>query len=430
MEIAAARGYVLGRAVSPRLAAQRALLPWPALSVFATCAAVAFLPFLQPAGPGNMSPLDGFIGLSIAATLGWAVIERIPIHVPYVLPVAVIALAGVIASLFSVYPGNGLLAVVQDFVLLAWSTTVVTVCRTERGLSMVLRTWAYASVVWAGAMVLGALAHIDVLSGITARTGVRASITFGDPNMAAGYYAASLMVVWASATPRHRAARWAAGAILITAIIFTGSNGFSIATLAACAVAGGIGMARRRGVLTVVGLACGVALVVGAVGSQVNVNTVVNDAAASAPILRDYVGRFTQTTAGRDTLLHETLGLVAQGGLIGIGPDEVKPTLQAQQDTVAFQAHSDYSASIAERGLLGGAGLLLLILVIAFHARRMLGTLPAGYVAVVRHPGALVGALVAFAIAANIYELLHFRYVWTMLAIVAAASILQWKRAT
>jgi O-antigen ligase len=295
---------------------------------------------------------------------------------------------------------------------------------------MVLRTWAYASVVWAGAMLLGALLHIGVLSGITARTGVRASITFGDPNMAAGYYAASLMVVWASATPRHRAARWAAGAILIAAIIFTGSNGFSIATLAACAVAAGIGMARKRGVLPVIGLACGLALVVGAVGSQVNINTIVNDAAASAPILRDYVGRFTQTTAGRDTLLHETLGLVAQGGVIGIGPDEVKPTLQAQQDTVAFQAHSDYSASIAERGLLGGAGLLLLILVIAFHARRMLGPLPAGYVAVVRHPGALVGALVAFGIAANIYELLHFRYVWTMLAIVAAASMLQWKRAT
>src|ERR1700686_2671265 len=56
MEIAAARGYVPGTAVSPRLAAQRALLPWPELSVFATCAAVAFLPFLQPAGPGNMSP--------------------------------------------------------------------------------------------------------------------------------------------------------------------------------------------------------------------------------------------------------------------------------------------------------------------------------------------------------------------------------------
>jgi hypothetical protein len=430
MEIATAPRSLLGGVLSPRLAAQRALLPWPGLALVGTCAGVAFLPLLQPAGPGNVSPIDGFIAFALAATFCWAVIERIPIHMPYVLPVAVMALAGLIASLFSFYPGNGMLAVVQDLVLLAWSTSVVTVCRTPQGLSMVLRTWAYASVVWAGLMLLGALANISVLSGITARTGVRASITFGDPNMAAGYYAASLMVVWASATPRHRAARWAAGAILITAIIFTGSNGFSLATLAACAVAAGIGIARKRGVLPVVALACGVALVAGAVGSQVNINTVVNDAASSSPLLRDYVGRFTQTTAGRDTLLHETLALVPQGGLIGIGPDEVKQTLQAEQDTVAFQAHSDYSASMAERGLLGGVGLLLLILVIAFHARRMLGPLHSGYVAVVRHPGALVGALVAFGIAANIYEVLHFRYVWTLLAIVAAASIWGWKRAT
>jgi O-Antigen ligase len=430
MGIATAPSAVLGRVVSPRLGAQRALLPWPGLAVGGTCAAVAFLPFLQPAGPGNLSPIDGFIVFALAATFCWAALERLQIHMPYVVPVAVMALAGLIASLFSAYPGNGLLAVVQDLVLLAWSTVVVTVCRTPRGLSMVLRTWAYASVVWAGLMLLGALTGVHFLSGITSRTGVRASITFGDPNMAAGYYAASLMVMWASATPRHRAARWAAGAILITAIIFTGSNGFSLATLAACAVAAGIGIARRRGVLPMVVLFCGVALVAGVVGSQVNINTVVNDAASSSPLLRDYVGRFTQTTAGRDTLLQETLAQVGQGGLIGIGPDEVKATLQAEQETVAFQAHSDFSASMAERGLLGAAGFLLLILVIGFHARRMLGPLHSGYAAVVRHPGALAGALIAFVIAANIYEVLHFRYVWTLLAIVAATSIWGWKRAT
>jgi len=54
MEIAAGRGFVSTRVASSRLAAQRALLPWPQLSVFFTCAAVSFLPFLQPAGPGNV----------------------------------------------------------------------------------------------------------------------------------------------------------------------------------------------------------------------------------------------------------------------------------------------------------------------------------------------------------------------------------------
>ena len=425
MEMAATRGHVL----SQRRGARRVLVSWRGVAVYSTCAAVAFLPFLQPAGPGNVSPVDALICIAIVATVYWALANRLQIRTAYALPVAVMALAGLIASLFSAFPAAGLLAVVQDLVLLAWCTTVLTVCRTPNGLSMVLRTWAYASVVWAGLMLLGALANIDVLSGISARTGSRESITFGDPNMAAGYYATSLMVVWASATPRHRVARGAAVAILLTAIILTGSNGFSLATLAACAVAAGIAMARRRGILPTVALACGIALVAGAIGSQVSVSTVVNDAATGAPLLRDYVGRFTQTTAGRDTLLHETLSLVEQGGLIGIGPDEVKPTLQSEQQGVAFEAHSDFTASVAERGLLGGIGLLLLILVLAYHARRVLGPLQSGYVAVVRHPGALAGALVAYAIAANIYEVLHFRYLWTLLAVVAAVSIWGRRRA-
>ena len=419
----------IGRALPLRQQARFALLPWQSVAMYSTCAAVAFLPFLQPAGPGNVSPVDALISLAMVATLCWALVDRLQIRAAYAVPVAVMAFAGLIAALFSAYPSVGVLAVVQDLVLLGWATSVVTVCRTPSGLSLVMRTWAYASVVWALLMMLGALTSIDLLSGISARTGSRESLTFGDPNMAAGYYCSSLMVVWASATPRRGIARGAAVAILLAAIILTGSNGFTIATLAACAVAAFIGMARRRGMLPTLGLACALALVGGAIASQLSVTTLVNDAATSAPLLRDYVGRFTQTTAGRDTLLHETLALVEQGGLLGIGPGEVKPTLQAQQDGVAFEAHSDFTASVAERGLLGATGLLLLILVLAFHARRVLGPLRSGYAAVVRHPGALVGVLIAYAIAANIYELLHFRYVWTLFAVLAAASIWGWKRA-
>jgi len=124
----------------------------------------------------------------------------------------------------------------------------------------------------------------------------------------------------------------------------------------------------------------------------------------------------------RDTLLHETLGLVAQGGVIGIGPDEVKPTLQANQDTVAFQAHSDYSASIAERGPARWCRPSAADSGDRVPRAQDARPAPSGVVAIVRHPGALVGALVAFAIAANIYELLHFRYVWTMLAIVGGCE--------
>src|SRR5580704_10646253 len=119
----------IGRALPLRQQARFALLPWQSVAVCSTCAAVAFLPFLQPAGPGNVSP---------------------------------------VAALISTYPSVGVLAVVQDLVLLGWATSVVTVCRTPSGLSLVMRTWAYASVVWALLMMLGALTNIDLLSGISA----------------------------------------------------------------------------------------------------------------------------------------------------------------------------------------------------------------------------------------------------------------------
>lgn len=413
----------IGTTTQRRQLTHPALLPWRKLAVGSTCLAVALLPLLRPAGPGNSSPVDGAIAISILSTLGWAVSERLIVRVPYVVPIAIIGLAGLIASLFSLYPGTGLLAVVQDFVLLAWSTTVVTVCRTAGGLSAVLRVWAYAGVVWATLMIAGSLANIEALSGVTARLGTRASITFGDPNMAAGYFCTTLVLVWASATPRRRLARWGVAAILITAIVFTGSNGFSLATIAACTVAALVGVARRHGMLRAIVVACGLAAVAGLAATQLNVNSVVNSAASSAPVLRDYVGRFAQTTTGRASLLQETLGLVNQGGLIGIGPGAVKPTLQANQDSVAFEAHSDFTASLAERGLLGGMGLLSLIIAIGFYARRSLGRLRSDYADVVRHPGAFVAVTVALLIAANIYELLHFRYVWTYLAVLAAVGI-------
>ena len=129
MAMVTARGLV----VSPRGTTQHALLPWRTLAVCTTCAAVAILPLLEPSGPGNIAPVNCVMAVSMAATCCWALADRLLIRVPYMLPVGVMALGGLIASFFSVYPGSGLVAVVQDLFFLAWSTTVVTICRTPAG---------------------------------------------------------------------------------------------------------------------------------------------------------------------------------------------------------------------------------------------------------------------------------------------------------
>ena len=390
------------------------------VATFSTAAAVATFPLLQPSGPGNTSLPDAFVALSIVSVLAWGYSARQVMRMPFLIPISVMIVAGAVAALLGRYPGDGILTLAQDAFVLAWCAAIVAVCRTPRGMATVVRTWAYSAVVWALILIVTVLGQIDFIAGITARTGTRAALTFGDPNLAAGYFDAAIMIVWATQTPRGRGWRWLAYLALVTAVVLTGSNGFSLGLIAATAVAGIIGLCRRRGAVTGLAVGCTVLLLAGAVASQVNFNSVVQAAAASSPILRDYVGREQQSADGRDALLQEVINLAVQGGAVGLGPAAVKPTLIDQHAPIEFEAHSDYTAALAERGLLGVVGLLMLIVAIAWYARGALKPMRREFAAVIPRPGALVGCLVTFAVAAGIYEVIHFRHLWALFGVIAA----------
>lgn len=396
---------------------------WGRLTALSAAATIACFPLLQPSGPGNTSVPDVFAILSILSTLAWGYTSRQALRVPYLLPTSIMIVAGALGALLGDYPGTGLLSLVQDAFMLAWCAAVVAVCRMPGGLALVVRTWAYSGVIWAVLLIVTVLGQVDLVAGITARTGSRAALTFGDPNLAAGYFDACVMMVWATSTPHRRGLRWLAYVLLVTAVVLTGSNGFSLALVAAVVVAGTIGVGQRRGVPAGLATLCTALLLFGVVMTQVNINTVVQDAAASSGVLRDYIGRSEQSAQGRDTLLQETLDLALQGGILGLGPGAVKPTLTVQDAPVAFEAHSDYTAAIAERGLLGALGLLGLITAVIWYARGSLAPMRSDLASVIVRPGALVGALITFAIGAGIYEVLHFRHVWALFGIVAALGI-------
>jgi hypothetical protein len=396
---------------------------WGRATALSGAAAIVSFPLLQPSGPGNTSIPDAFAMLTVLTSLAWSYSSRNEMRVPYLLPVSLMMVAGALAALAGSYPDIALVSLSQDAFLLAWSAAIVGICRTPSGLAIVMRTWVYSGVFWAVILIVTVVGQVDIVAGITARTGSRAALTFGDPNLAAGYFDLCLMMVWATARPRRRSLRWLAYIALLAAIVLTGSNGFSLGLAAAVVVAGTIGVCRRRGVPAGMAALCGAVLLFGVVISQVNINTVVQDAAASSTVLRDYIGRGEQSAQGRDALLQETLDLAAQGGVIGIGPGAVKPTLTAQDAPVAFEAHSDYTASLAERGLLGALGLAGLIGALIWYARGALAPLGRDVAAVVVHPGALVGALVTMAIGAGVYEVLHFRHLWALFGVVAAVGI-------
>src|SRR4029077_3319982 len=122
-------------------------------------------------------------------------------------------------------PDNGLLAIVQDLVLLAWCGVIANVARSPPAFRWLLRAWIWSAFGWAvvlaGAVATGNLA----LAGITDRTGVRASLTFGDPNYAANYFFVALMMVMATQTPRRRGLRAVVFIALLVGLGLTGSNG-------------------------------------------------------------------------------------------------------------------------------------------------------------------------------------------------------------
>jgi O-antigen ligase len=399
------------------------VVPWLVLAPVA--AAVAMLPVLKPSGPGNSSPVDVLIALSIGVTVLWAGYARQELRLPYGLAVGLIMVGGAIASLAGPLPGDGLLAVVQDLVVLAWCAVIVNVARSSTAFRWLLRVWVWGAFGWS-LLLMGAVATGNTaLAGVSERTGARASLTFGDPNYAASYFFVALMIVMATQMPKRRSLRMAIYAALLVAVALTGSNG----GILACGI--GIGVValafiRRRWGTPALVATLGTMVALGIV-TLIALQTLPIEAWArdsGQPLLRDSIGRSSQSARERQVLLEETIVLFKQGAPWGLGPGSTKPLLQSQLAPYAYQTHDDYIESIVERGVLGAFGLMLLIGSIGVRVWSVAGKpLAPEFAELFPRPAALVGAVLALAVSASYYQVLHFRHVWALLAVIAALYV-------
>jgi O-antigen ligase len=388
-------------------------------------AGIALLPFLKPSGLGNTSPVDVLIALSIGAALLWAVSARQELRVPYAFAVGLIMLGGAVGALAGSFPTHGLLALAQDFFLLAWCAVIVNVARSTAAFRWLIQAWTWSAFGWA-LILIGALATGNMaLAGVTDRTGVRASLTFGDPNYAANYFFVAIMVVMATRTPRHRAIRMMVLAALLAALAATGSNGGLLALVAAMAVVALSFIWRRWGVGPFLATLCAFG-VVGFLGVTAVQSLPVEDWAKSTgqPLLRDSIGRSAESAQGREALFAETTALFEQGAPWGLGPGSTKPLLQSQLAPFAHETHDDYIEAIVERGVLGAFGLILLIGSIGVRTWS-LATKPltSGFAELFPRTSPLLGAVIGLAISASYYQILHFRHVWTLFAVIAAVYV-------
>lgn len=388
------------------------------LALAGVAVGMALLPILRPAGPGNLGPADIGIFLAIGALLLSSRVSRQVLHAPYLLPVAVMVLAGLMSA---VGPGAGILTVVQDLYLLLWAIVIANVARSPRAAAFVVRAWCATAGLWAA--ILFVVVGRSALS--TSSGAVRVGFT-ADTNGAGLYFTLSLFVIVAARWPRRLRWRVPAIALLLFDTVLTGSLGALSGLLAGMAVALVFSVAGRRGMAAALVLFIAMSLAGGSAVLMAQRADVIQAAHQSSNLLiRNSIGRGDQSSAERTELGHETLALASRSALWGRGPSSTESLLRAEQAPYVKQAHNDWFAAVIERGFLGLAGFLLLVGEVVVYASRTWhhDRLRAGYGAVLPRPQYVVGGLVVLLIFSLTHEVLHDRTAWTLLGVLAAAAL-------
>ncbi|HWD77997.1 MAG TPA: O-antigen ligase family protein, partial [Kribbella sp.] len=293
------------------------------------------LPFLTPPGPANTAPADAGILLCIVLGLLWAGREHLPIRLPYSAGVAGLMLGGAFAAYVAVAPVGSGLVLIQDLLLLMWAAALALGRHNPAIVRAVTVSWCRTAAIYSGVMVAAYLVGFNALTGVSAKDGVRAPYTFGDPNLAGNYLVVSLFVIAACKHPRSPGVRRIAYLLVLFAIGFTGSNGAMLTLLVGVLLSVAVITYRRRGavaglaVLATAGLAGG--LIAGLVMPRVDLTQLREEAAGSIPLLRDSFGRSANSSGERATIVREGTNLFLEGDAAGYGPARTKATLQATQ---------------------------------------------------------------------------------------------------
>ena len=386
----------------------------------ALCAAVVTMPILTPAGPGNTAIADITMTAAVLACALWLHRARVRIHVPYLLGMGLLMLAGSAAALRA-QSLNSALTVVQDFFCLAWGAAIASAISARASLlSAFLKAWVWSAIGWACVLCFGRMAGINWMAGITAKDGGRAALTFNDPNLAGNYLLCGLAVLLATSAVKHRAARVFGIVVILLAIIFTGSNGAALGLGLTLGVGTLLRIRRKYGVAGALAVVALGGALFGVVSPQISLSQIRQQAADSVQLLRDSLGRTDESSGTRQVLFSESLRLYLTNDLIGVAPGRTKATLKESGAPYVKEAHNDYMATMVERGALGGLGLAVLLVTAAQRVTRV-AMRPRSPVVreLVPKPEFLLGLGCAFIAAGFFYEVLHFRHLWAYLGLVA-----------
>ena len=411
--------------------AEAPVSPGPRRVGYLLALALWTVPLLTPAGPGNTGLADVTMGAALIMTTVWLYRQRSKVVLPYSLGIGILMIAGSIAAVHQRAAYSGI-TIVQDLCLLLWGAAVANAVQRPRLLRVFLQAWCWSGIAWAALLVFGKMAGLNAVAGITAKDGGRAALTFGDPNLAGNYFVCALLVLLATRVIRRRGVRFLGVILIITAIIFTGSNGAAVGLSAGLSVAAVVRAHKARGPIFAMMVMALLLPLAGVAGPYLDQSAIRQKAADSVQLLRDSIGRSAESGSERELLFSQGMHLFRTGDLIGVAPGRTKHTLASQGAPYVKEAHSDYVATLVERGFLGGIGLIILIAAIGVRLTRVaVRPLPPDVAALIPRPEYLLGLGCVFLTVGFFYEVLHFRHLWAFLGLVAGLDMMvrsRWHR--
>jgi hypothetical protein len=376
--------------------------------------------------PMSTAPPDAVLVTLIAFfwLVAWAQRQRVVF--PLLLPMWLIFIGSSLATLFSAVPATNMLAMVQELYIYLWFVSAANLLAWlgEEDMQRLSKIWIIVACVesvltlmgmfeigprflYQAAEADGGLRHQFDIEGIERGLG-----TFRNANAAGGYLMTAFFMLMATPWPRHPLLRLAVGGWLFLGIYATGSNaslGGVLAGLAFYLLYRVVTQGDRRTMRLWITLgtlmaAVGVALPM----AGLSFSSALRPRGGST-LLATTVGRLAGAIRKRVVTFSFGWDLFSHN-MLGVGPN-------SSSVIAAAGLHNDYLAFLAERGVLGLIGLLLLIALtiacVVASARLARGDRVRQLQAV-----ALGGGFVAQFVDAMAHEVTHSRSLWLLMAVI------------
>jgi hypothetical protein len=344
----------------------------------------------------------------------WRTHQRL--EFPLLLPIWLILLASLIATLVGFAHPDSIMAIVQEVYLFTWFIVLSNVLKTFplSDLDRLMKIWSVIALAEAATTLMGML---RIGPRLFSTEFGRAVGTYVNPNAAAAYLSVSFFVLLATSWPIWL--RSVFGIWLLAGMFGTGSMGALFATIGSLAVLAVVyPIVKNRQATTLWGGVVGVG--VGILGVMLFIlslwPSLLPDIGldTSGQLFAITVRRFPRSLAGRLTTMEQAWSVYS------LHPWGIGPATSYLHIPIGISLHNDFLAFAVERGPLGFIGWLWLV------GSTLLAPLRTAYQCTDRHQRwrvlVLGAGFLACAMNALTHEVSHFRQVWVLMAFLFAVG--------